>query len=108
MASKTTVEIVDDVDGKPAAETVSFGLDGQLFEIDLSEKNAKALRKAYESWVASARRVSGRKARAASSDSGSGVDARAVRAWATSKGYDVSTRGRISADLVEKYHAAGN
>ena len=32
-----------------------------MFETDLSEKNAKALRKTFEPWVASARRVSSRK-----------------------------------------------
>ncbi len=40
MASKTTVEPLDDVDGKHAAET-AFGIDGTSYEIALSEKNAK-------------------------------------------------------------------
>src|SRR3954451_21139302 len=51
MASRTIVELTDDIDGKPAAETVRFGLDGREYEIDLSEKNAKALRKAFEPWA---------------------------------------------------------
>ena len=52
MAQQTTVEFIDDdKDGKSAAETISFGLDGVSFEIDLSEKNAKALRRAYEDWI---------------------------------------------------------
>jgi hypothetical protein len=106
MASKTTVELLDDINGKPAAETISFGLDGHLFEIDLSEKNAKALRKAYESWVVSARRVGGRKSRTGS-HTGTEVDARAVRAWATSNGFDISARGRIPSEIIEKYRAAG-
>lgn len=105
MASVTTVELLDDIDGKPAAETVSFGLDGREFEIDLSEKNAKALRKALEPWAASARRVGGRKPRAASR-TGSGVDTRAVRAWATENGIEISTRGRIASEVLEKYQAA--
>jgi Lsr2 len=107
MASKTTVELLDDVNGKPAAETISFGLDGDLFEIDLSEKNAKALRKAYESWVGSARRVSGRKVRA-TTQVATDVDTRAVRAWASSNGFDISSRGRIPGEIIEKYRAAGN
>jgi hypothetical protein len=36
--------------------------DGREYEIDLSEKNAKALRKDLEPWAAAARRVSGRRA----------------------------------------------
>ena len=107
MVSRTTVEILDDVDGKPAAETVTFGLDGREFEIDLSEKNAKALRKALAPWASSARRVGGRKARAAAV-AATGVDTKAVRAWAADNGLEISTRGRISGDVLEQYHAAGN
>jgi hypothetical protein len=108
VAQRTVVELTDDTDGKPAAETVTFGLDGKTFEIDLSEKNAKALRKALEPWVGAARRVSGRKARNAPSSSGSGVDSKAVRAWAASNGIELSARGRIPSEVVEKYLAAGN
>jgi hypothetical protein len=106
MVSRTTVQILDDLDGKPAAETVTFGLDGREFEIDLSEKNAKALRKALEPWAASARRVGGRKARGATSVA-TGVDTKAVRAWAASNGIEISTRGRISSEVLEQYQAAG-
>jgi len=104
------VQLTDDIDGKPAAETVSFGLDGRSFEIDLSERNARALRKDLAPWVAAARRVSGRRPRGArgSGGSGSGVDPRAVRAWAASNGIEVSPRGRISSEVLEKYRAAGN
>jgi Lsr2 len=37
-----------------------------------------------------------------------GVDNRAVRAWAESNGFEVSARGRISAEIIQKYRAAGN
>lgn len=110
MAQRVVVELTDDTDGKPAAETVSFGLDGHTYEIDLSEKNAKALRKALEPWAGAARRVGGRKTRGTSSkaSSGSGVDSKAVRAWAASNGIELSARGRIPSEVLEKYHAAGN
>src|SRR3982751_2710511 len=98
MVSRTTVELLDDIDGKPAAETVAFGLDGRQFEIDLSEKNAKALRRVLEPWAASARRVGGRKTRTATVVA-TGVDTRAVRAWAASNGIAISTRGRISGEV---------
>jgi hypothetical protein len=107
MASRTIVELTDDVDGKPAAETVTFGLDGREFEIDLSEKNAKALRKVFEPWAASARRVGGRKARPTTRVA-TGVDTAAVRAWAASNGIELSARGRLPKHVVEQYRAAGN
>jgi hypothetical protein len=37
MAHKVVVTVIDDLDGTSAAETVSFGLDGVGYEIDLSE-----------------------------------------------------------------------
>ena len=107
MASRTIVEMTDDVDGKPAAETVRFSLDGREYEIDLSEKNAKALRKVFEPWSTSARRVAGRRGRATTRVE-TGVDTAAVRAWAASNGIEVSTRGRLPKDVVEQYRAAGN
>ena len=57
MAQQTTVTLTDDIDGGKAAETVSFGLDGRIYEIDLSKKNATALRKALGEFTASARHV---------------------------------------------------
>ncbi len=36
MVQKTTVQLVDDLDGSEAQETVSFGLDGTAYEIDLT------------------------------------------------------------------------
>jgi hypothetical protein len=109
MAQRVVVELTDDVDGKPAAETIAFALDGRSYEIDLSEKNAKALRKAFEPWVGSARRIGGRKTRSTgSAASATGVDNKAVRAWAASNGHELSARGRIPAEIIEKYLAAGN
>ena len=61
MATKTVTELVDDIDGKPADETVSFGLDGVQYEIDLATDNAEALREALAPWAEAARRTGGRR-----------------------------------------------
>lgn len=49
--TRNEVLLVNDLDGSSAAETVSFGLDSRLYEVDLSKKNAAALRKAFASYV---------------------------------------------------------
>lgn len=108
MASKTTVELLDDITGKPAAETITFGIDGSEFEIDLTEKNAKALRKALVPFADAGRRVSGRLTRGNVKPVAIGVDNQAVRAWAASNGIELSTRGRIPSHIIEQYRAAGN
>ena len=38
----------------------------------------------------------------------SGYEPAAVRAWASGRGIEVNVRGRIKADVVEKFRAAGN
>jgi hypothetical protein len=116
VAQRTIVQLTDDLDGKPIAEgrgeTVRFALDRQDYEIDLADKNAKAMRDAVSKYVAAARRVGsssrsgrgrgGRSSAAASRD----YDPKAVRAWAESQGIEVSQRGRVPADLVARFRAA--
>ena len=60
MATKTTIVLEDDYDGGKADETVRFGLDGAMYEIDLSDKNADKLRKALSPFLEAARRTGGR------------------------------------------------
>jgi hypothetical protein len=55
VASKTVVEWVDDIDGEPAAETVTFALDGVEYEIDLSTEHATQLRTALTEFIRKAR-----------------------------------------------------
>jgi nucleoid-associated protein Lsr2 len=58
MAREVIEKLVDDLDGGDAMETVSFALDGTLFEIDLSKKNAAAFRKLFDRYVKAGRRKS--------------------------------------------------
>jgi hypothetical protein len=105
MAQRTIVLLEDDLGGGDADETVAFGLDGRSYEIDLSTKNATALREALEPYVSAARKgndrgVSGSRARAGSA---AGPDAATLRAWAIENGYEVNARGRVSAAIREAY-----
>ncbi len=113
MAQKVQVVLSDDLDGGSADETVSFALDGTSYEIDLSTKNAEALRDTFAEYVGHARRAgrgSGTAARrrspAAPAVRSSSTDNAAVRSWAKDNGHDVSERGRISAAIRESYDQA--
>jgi len=112
MAQKVQVLLVDDIDGGTADETVTFSLDGVAYEIDLTSAHATALRDAFSSWVANARKVSGRSAGRATRGpvaprrAGSSSDATAIREWARANGRNVSERGRISAEVKAAYEAA--
>jgi hypothetical protein len=104
MAQRVQIILEDDYDGGAADETVNFALDGAEYEIDLSSTNAAGLRDALAPWLAHARKTGGRRKRSTkASDSSSTSD---IRAWAQSNGLDVSSRGRVSADVREAYEKA--
>jgi hypothetical protein len=109
MAQKVTVLLVDDIDGGPADETVSFSLDGVAYEIDLSTANAAAFRDSLARYVGTARRVGGRAGgRGGAGRRRAGGDNRTaqIREWARSHGHKVSERGRIPGSVVEAYDKA--
>jgi hypothetical protein len=107
MAQRVQVVLEDDLDGGKADETVTFGLDGSTYEIDLSKKNAAKLRDALSAYVGSGRRIAGRRSNGRARGRGrSGSDSADIRAWAKENGYEVSERGRISAEVRAAYNEA--
>ncbi|GAC1385664.1 MAG: Lsr2 family protein [Marmoricola sp.] len=104
MAQKISIHLIDDIDESDAAETVSFALDGASYVIDLSEKNAQALRDSLALYIAHAQRdVRGRSSRRSSRSGSTAAD---IRAWARSAGYEVPERGRVAAEIKAAYDAA--
>src|SRR3954447_5051633 len=112
MAQRIQVLLVCDMhdDETPGTETVTFSVDGASYEIDLCEQHANNLRERFATYVGAARRAGGRSDSSAGRSRrrrsrGSG-DAARIREWARSQGLAVPERGRIPADLAEKYAAA--
>ena len=107
MAQKVHIVLEDDLDGSDAAQTVSFGLDGTSYEIDLNDKNAAALRDALATYVGHGRKVTGsRRGRRSAASSNGGHSAKEIRDWARSNGHKVPERGRIPGDVREAFEAA--
>jgi Lsr2 len=115
MAQKVNIILVDDIDGSEATETVSFGLDGTSYEIDLNDANAAALRDALAGYIGHGRKVGSAPRRGgrrggsgggSGSGSATGPSAREIRDWARSNGYDVPDRGRVSAEVRDAYDKA--
>jgi len=113
MAQEVFVTLTDDLDGSGADETIIFALDGAGYEIDLNAKNAAALRKALDKYVANARKSAGptpsRRGRPNARRGGgsAGPDPKAVRLWAQENGLEIRTRGRVPAEIIDRYRAAG-
>jgi Lsr2 len=121
-----TVEIrTDDLDHKftthkqtkDLVETISFDLDGESYQIDLSAKHAAELRAVYKTYIDAGRRAAngnapkGTRTRPATRASrngsnGHGATTEEIRQWAKAEGYDVKDRGRVSSDLAVKFRAA--
>lgn len=113
MAHRVDVRAVDDIDGEIAAESVRFHLDGVDYEIDLSERNARALRDALAPYLVGGRRID--------RDEGEPRVAQAVRArrvvegeptpalvreWAKDMGWAVPARGRVPGEVWQAFVAA--
>jgi hypothetical protein len=106
VAQKVNIVLIDDIDGSDAVETVSFGLDGTSYEIDLNKKNAAALRDALAGYVGNARKVTGARRAGRRASTSLGPSAREVRDWARSNGFKVPDRGRIPAEIREAFEKA--
>lgn len=111
MAQKVNIVLVDDIDGSEATQTVTFGLDGATYEIDLNDDHAAGLRDALATYVGHGRKVgrSGagtKRSTKAAAAADSGASAADVREWARQNGYDVPSRGRIPAEVRQAFDAA--
>jgi hypothetical protein len=114
MAQKVLVQLVDDLDGTAADDitTVTFGLDGATYEIDLTANNAAKLRNRFGDFVDAGRRTGGRVKRGTSPIKGAAPTAanreqtKAIRDWARQSGFELSDRGRIPANVIEAFEQA--
>jgi len=108
------VVLIDDLDGTEGSETLRYTVDGQEYEIDLSEKNAAKFRSALQSFIEKSRIVEApspvmltptrRTTRRQTAGSGR-ADIAEVRAWAEAKGIQVAPRGRIKQEVYDQYDA---
>ena len=114
MAEKFKRWLVDDMEaGKgteeeiEADQTVEFGLDGKLYEIDLSTKNATRLRTDVQKYIQYARLMTVKHKKPVPTGT---VDMppeqrSAVRGWARNNGYpNLSDKGRIPREIMDKYN----
>jgi Lsr2 len=124
---------IDDIDGTEAEGTVSFGIDGTFYEIDLNAANAAALRDAYQPYLSAARRTRAgaprrnrrpprpapqppvskpaippapNGVRPSANGSSQPVSNEEVRAWAKARNLPVKDRGRIAAEVVAEFRSA--
>lgn len=106
MARLETITLISDLDESVTAdETVTFGLDGRGYQIDLSTEQAGLLRAALQPYVGAGRRASNGKATAKPARTTDAARNAEVRAWAVERGFELGNRGRIPAKILQAYAA---
>jgi Lsr2 len=107
VTQRTTVILVDDLDGSEATEQVEFAVDGRSYEIDLSAENSAKLRELLEPYISAARGRSRRRTTSMPAAVPRPVADRehnqAIRKWAAGQGMKISERGRIPSNVLEAY-----
>lgn len=86
MAQKFELVMTDDMDGSQAAETIEFGYDGNVWEIDLSALNAQRFRATMSKYAEAARKTRSRRGR----PKGSANKAKRVKATPKAEPQDIS------------------
>ncbi|GAA3148177.1 MULTISPECIES: Lsr2 family protein [Rhodococcus] len=99
MATVTTTAVVDDFDRSPNATTIQFSVGKSFYEIDLNAEHTDELYEALRPYINKARRMKAPKA-------DKRTEHNKIRDWAKKEGLEVSDRGRLSAELIQQYHAA--
>jgi len=106
---KAVVSLIDDLDGSVADVTITFGYQGQEYEIDLNRAHAAEMREKLDSYAAHARRARSQRLadghgprRTAASRQRSAQ----MRAWAADHGFVIKERGRVPVEVVEAYEEA--
>ena len=104
MAKQTIVQLIDDLDGSKAHETITYSIDGLTYEIDLNKKNAAKFRGLFKDYIAVSAKVpkSGKRP----TKTVAGPSARELREWARSNGFEVPDRGRIPTEVREAWAQA--
>lgn len=105
MAQRVNITVESDLSGEADASTVEFGLDGQNYTIDLTDKEASKFRSLMATYVGAGAKV-GKGKRRGSAASQNGAPAKVVREWAQAQGMDVPDRGRVPGEVREAYDKA--
>jgi Lsr2 protein len=106
--AKRIVEVVEsDISGKPNAATVTFGLAGTWYEVDLTQDEEEGLKQALQSYLAVSRKGS-RPPKKRQVPEMTAEERARIRDWAKKKGHKVPERGRIPKEIQNAYDEAHN
>lgn len=111
MGKKVLVTLFDDLEPElDATEHITFGWEGVNYEIDLSTKNANRFKKEMATWLKVATRVATPTRRRTTTTPArretTGLPLGEIRQWAKDNGYEVASKGQVSAEIKRAWKAA--
>jgi Lsr2 len=112
MVQRTVITLTCDLGDTEheAVQTVRVGLDNDEREIDVCDDHAATIRSDLEPYLTAGRWIRGAMSKAyrepVKRTQARRAEMRDVRTWARANGLVVSNRGRIPADVIEKYEIA--
>ncbi|UJW28819.1 Lsr2 family protein [Saccharothrix sp. AJ9571] len=102
MAKRLVLD--SDISGKPDATTVLFGLEGDWYEIDLTDEERQKLERALKKYLVKGRKATAETTRLVGETTPD--ERHEIRAWAEKEGYEIAPRGRIPQDVLAAYDEA--
>jgi hypothetical protein len=109
VAQRVSVSYACDYDDKEIPDgqqrSITFGLDGQEYEIDLCVKHSEKFTEMVGKYAEHARRGTVRGVRRRRRTAANRQRSAEIRAWAKKRGIEVSDRGRIPAQVVAGFES---
>jgi hypothetical protein len=111
MAKRVITLVTDDISGEPGDDIAphTFSVDGIFYEIDLGAENYDNFLEALSPYISKGRKTGTTtklRGQAKHRAAAPGPDPAKVREWAKEHGIEVSPRGRVPRDVIEKFNAA--
>jgi hypothetical protein len=110
VAQRVSVTYACDYDDKEIAEgqqrNITFGIDGQEYEIDLCARHSARLSEAVGKFTEHARKATIKGTRRRRRTTANRQRSARIRAWAKNSGIEVSDRGRIPGHVLAGFESS--
>ncbi|WP_258234008.1 histone-like nucleoid-structuring protein Lsr2 [Brevibacterium oceani] len=97
--------IKSDISGEMDAATVTFGLGGTWYEIDLTDEEQKELQKRFTDYLKAGRKAQAKPSNRFVPDT-TPEEREEIRAWAKENGYELADYGKIPNKIYKAYQEA--
>lgn len=107
MATEHLTIVKSDISGTEDAATITFGLGGTWYEIDLTKDEQAELEKSLKTYLKAGRKATPKQPEKRKVVPETTAEQREqIRAWAQGAGFEVPARGRIPKEIIAAWNKA--